>query len=98
VNKKIIDIDTDEIKENSRSHMQNNIENHIREEEINNNVGTSKEYIENKNSGQGAEQDANRNKLKEQLQIMWYKARLLQVPERQRLPKLRESKLIHLKK
>jgi hypothetical protein len=41
---------------------------------------------------------SSRDKLKEELQIMWYKVRLLYMP-RQRLPKLREyNKLIHLKK
>jgi hypothetical protein len=38
-------------------------------------------------------------KLKEELEIMWYKVRLLQMSERQRLPKLVEnSKIIWLKK
>jgi hypothetical protein len=40
-----------------------------------------------------------RDKLREELQIMWYKVRLLQMSERQRLPKLIENnKLIHLRK
>jgi hypothetical protein len=30
--------------------------------------------------------------------MMWYKVRLLKVPERQRLPELRDSKLMHLMK
>jgi hypothetical protein len=32
----------------------------------------------------------------EKLQIMWYKKRFLQMSETQRLPKLIETKLIHL--
>jgi hypothetical protein len=39
------------------------------------------------------------NKLKDSLQITWLKVRLLQMPERERLPKLKEnSKLIKLSK
>ena len=38
------------------------------------------------------------NNLKEDLQIMWHKVRLLLMSERERLPKLKEiSKLINLK-
>jgi hypothetical protein len=40
-----------------------------------------------------------RDKLKEEFQVMRYKVRFLQTPERQRLPKLKEnSKLIQFKK
>jgi hypothetical protein len=46
-----------------------------------------------------ADQHTARDKLKEDLQIMCYRVKLLQMPERQRLPKLSENtKLIHLKK
>jgi flagellar basal body-associated protein FliL len=39
-----------------------------------------------------------RNKLKEALQIMWHKVRLLQMFEREKLPKLKNnSKLIKLR-
>jgi hypothetical protein len=49
--------------------------------------------------GEDAEQYIARDKLREELQIMWYKMRLLQMSESQRLPKLTENnKLIHLKK
>jgi hypothetical protein len=66
--------------------MQGNTGDHIREEETNYNVGTSEDHIENKNS-EDAEQHTARDKLKEEPQTMWYKVRLLQMPERQRLPK-----------
>jgi hypothetical protein len=45
-------------------------------------VGTSEKHIENKNSGEDAEQHIQRDKLKEELQTMWNKLRLLQMPER----------------
>jgi hypothetical protein len=62
-------------------------------------VGTNEEHFENKDSGEDAEPNIARDKLREELQIMWYKVRLLQMYERQRLSKLIENnKLIHLKK
>jgi len=78
--------------------MKDSVEECIREEETCKNVGTREELIENKNS-EGAEQSTVGVQLRVELQIMWYKVRLLQVPGRQRLPKLREdNKLIHIKK
>jgi hypothetical protein len=62
-------------------------------------VGTDEEHTENKDLGEDAEQNIARDKLKEELQIMWYKMRLLQMSERQRLPILIENnKLIILRK
>jgi hypothetical protein len=62
------------------------------EEEINNTVSLGK------NSETEAGDHTIRTKLKEDLQIMWHKVRLLQMSERERLPKLKEdSKLIKLK-
>jgi hypothetical protein len=62
-------------------------------------VGTNEEHLENKDLGEDAERNIARNKLWEELQILWYKVRLLQMSERQRLPKQMENnKLIHLKK
>ena len=53
----------------------------------------------NKHPGAKEEQRRVRNKLKENLQIMRHKTRLLQKSESERLPKLKEnSKLIELKK
>jgi hypothetical protein len=98
-NKKITDIEIDEIRKNIRRDTQDNAENNIREGENNSNVGTNEEHLENKDSGEDAEQNIARDKLREELQIIWYKVRLLQIFERQRLPKLIENnKLIHLKK
>jgi hypothetical protein len=98
-NKKITDIEINEIKENIRHHKQDNTENNITEEENNRNLGTNEEHLENKDLREDTEQNIARDKLREELQIMWYKVRLLQMSERQRLPKLIENnKLIHLKK
>jgi uncharacterized protein YeeX (DUF496 family) len=47
-NKKVTGIEIDEIKANIRSDMQDNIEDHVREEEISNNIDTSQGHIENK--------------------------------------------------
>jgi hypothetical protein len=82
-NKKITDIEIDEIKENIRHHTQDNTENNRREEETNSSVGTNEEHTENKDLGEDAEKNIARDKLREELQIMWYKVR-----QRQRLPKL----------
>jgi hypothetical protein len=48
-------------------------------------VGTNEEHLENKDLDD-AEQNIARNKKREELQITWYKVRLLQMSERQRLP------------
>jgi hypothetical protein len=98
-NKNITDIEIDETKENIRHNTQDNTENNIREEENNSNVDTNEEHLENKDLGEDAEQNIARDKLRAELQIMWYKVRLLQMSERQRLPKLTENnKLTHIKK
>jgi len=50
----------------------------------------------NNNKSAEGEQHTVRNKLKEDLQIMWHKVRLLQMFEREKLPKLKtNSKLIN---
>jgi hypothetical protein len=98
-NKKITDTETDEIKENIRHDTQDNTQNNIRDEENNSNVGTNEEHLEIKDLGEDVEQNKARDKLREKLQIMWYKARLLQMSARQRRPKLTENnELIHLQK
>jgi hypothetical protein len=62
-------------------------------------MGTNEGHLENRDLGENAEQNVARDKLREKMQIIWYKVRLLQMSERQRLPQLREkNKLIHLKK
>jgi hypothetical protein len=45
--------------------------------------------VENKNAEE--EQHTVRNKLKEDLQIMWHKVRLLQMFEREKLPLLKQT-------
>jgi hypothetical protein len=82
-NKKITDTEIDEIKEGFRPRMQDNTEDQLREEQTNN-VGATEEHLLLEN----------RKELKEELKIMWYKVRLLQMSERQRLPKLVENNQI----
>jgi hypothetical protein len=84
-NKKNTAIETDKIKENVRPHMQDNTKDHVREEGNNNHVGTNEEHLENKSLGEDVEQHIARDKLKEELQIMWHKVKLLRMSARQRL-------------
>ena len=53
--------------------------------------------VENNKHPSAGEQHTVSNKLKEDLQIIWHKVRLLQMSEREKLPKLKtNSKLIEL--
>ena len=73
----------------------NGIEYQNRDKE-NENADCSKEEINKHPSAEG-EQHTVKNKLKEDLQIMWHKVRLLQMSEREKLPRLKtNSKLIKL--
>jgi hypothetical protein len=99
-NKKITDTEIDEIKESFRLHMQDNMEGQLREEQTNI-IGATEEHLllENTKLGEGTQQHVAGEKLKEELDVMWYKLRLLQMSERQRLPKLVENnQIIWLKK
>jgi hypothetical protein len=72
----------------------------IREEQTNN-ADATEEYLllQNRNLGEVTQQHVAGENLKEELEILWYKVRLLQMSERLRLPKLVEiSKIIRLKK
>jgi len=109
---KIITVETDEIKENIRLKIRNDTEDHKqgindnkmdtndkehqkRDHEINN-TGLGK-MENNKHPGPEREQHTVRNNLKEDLQIMSHKMKLLQMSEREMLPKRKEnSKLIRL--
>jgi hypothetical protein len=63
-----------------------------------NNTGYGKEE-NNKHPSAEGQQHTVRNKLKEDLQILWHKMRFLQMYEREKLQKLKtNSKLITLKK
>jgi hypothetical protein len=55
----------------------------LREEQTNN-VGATEEHLllENRNLGEDTQQHVVGEKLKEELEIMWYKVRLLQMYER----------------
>jgi len=71
--------------------MDTNVIEHQKRDQESNSTAIGK--VENK-SAEG-EQHTVRNKLKEDLQVMWHKVRLLQMCEREKLPKLKtNSKLI----
>jgi hypothetical protein len=96
----ITDTEIDEIKESFRPRIQDNTEDQLREEQTNN-AGVTEEHLllQNRNLGEDTQQHVAGEKLKEELEIMWYKVRLSQMSDRQRLPKLVEnSKIIWLKK
>jgi hypothetical protein len=94
-NKKITDTEIDEIKESFTPHLQDNAEDQLREEQTNN-AGATEEHLllKNRNLGEDTQQHVGGEKLKEELEIMWYKVRLFQMSERQRLPKLVENSKI----
>jgi len=83
-NKKITDLEISEITKNIKAQMQDDPEDQTIEEESNT---LKEENSEIKN--RGTEQHI--AKLQEDLQMMWFKVRLLQMSERQRLPKLRKK-------
>jgi len=73
----------------------NVIEHQKRDQESKNTVFGKAEN--NKHPSDEGEQHTGRNKLKEDLQVMWHKMRLLEMCEREKLPKLTtNSKLIKL--
>ena len=76
--------------------MDANVIEHQKRDKESNNTGFGKAE-NNKHPNAEGEQHTFRNKLKEDLQIMWHKVRLLQMSEREKLPKLKtKSKLIKL--
>ena len=99
-------VETDEIKENIRlkigdetedytnkvngDKMDTNVIDHQKREQENENTdfGTVEN---NKHPSTEGEQHTLKNKLKEDLQIMWHKVRLLQMSEREKLPKLKTT-------
>ena len=64
------------------------IKEHQKRDQESNSTGLGK-IENNKHPGAKGEQQRVMNKLKENLQIMWHKARLLQKSERERLLKLK---------
>jgi hypothetical protein len=77
--------------------MDTNDKDHHKRDQESNNTGLGK-IGNNKHPGAKGEQQRVRTKLKENLQIMWHKASLLQKSEMERLSKLKEyRKLIKLK-
>ena len=76
--------------------MDANVIKHQKRDQESNNTGFGKAE-NNKHPSAEGEQHTFRNKLKEDLQIMWHKVRLLQMPEREKLPKSKtNNKLIKL--
>jgi hypothetical protein len=98
---KRITVEIDKIKENIRLKIQNDTEDHTKgmnddkmdtndkehqkRDHESNNTGLGK-IENNKHPGPEREQHTVRNKLKEDLQIMWHKMKLLQMSERERRP------------
>ena len=107
--KRLTDVEVDEIKKNTRLKLEddkedrtkevkgdkmdtNFTENQKRDQEHNN---TGSDTIENnKHPKAEGEQNRDRNKLKEDLQIMWHKVRLLRMSEREKLHKLTKEQQI----
>ena len=76
--------------------MDTNVIDHQKRDQENENTDFGK-VENNKHLSAVGEQHTVKNKLKEALQIMWHKVRLLQMSEREKLPKLEtKSKLIKL--
>ena len=75
--------------------MDTNVIGHQKRDQEGNSTGFGK--VENKHPSAEGEQHTVRNKLKEDLPIMWHKVRFLQMSEREKLPNLKtNSKLIKL--
>ena len=73
--------------------MDTNVIEYQKRDQEHNNTGFDK-IENNKHPQTEGEQNRARNKLKEDLQIMWHKVRLLHMSEREKLPKLtKNSKL-----
>jgi len=74
--------------------MDTNVIKHQKRDQENDNTGFGKEE-NNKHPSAEGQQHTVKNKLKENLQIMWHKVRLLQMSEMEKLPKLKsKSKLM----
>jgi hypothetical protein len=101
--KRITDVEFYEIKENNRLKIRDDTEDHTKgvngdkmdtnvteqqkKDQENNNTGFGK-VQNNKRPNAEEEQNTAKNKLKEDLQIMGHKVRLLQISESKKLPKL----------
>ena len=100
--KRITAVEIDQIKENIRLKIGDDTEdytNRVNGDKMDANVieHQKRDQESNKHPSAGGEQHTVRNELKEDLQIMWHKVRLLQMSEREKLPKLKtNSKLIML--
>ena len=109
---RIMTVEIDEIKENIRLKIgddtedytngvkgdktDTNVIEHQKRDQENENTDFGK-VENNKHPSSEGEQHTLKNKLKEDLQIMWHKVRLLQMCEREKLPKVKtKSKLIKL--
>ena len=70
--------------------MDTNVIEYQKRDQEHNNTGFDK-IENNKHPQTEGEQNRARNKLKEDLQIMWHKVRLLRMSEREKLPKLTKN-------
>ena len=70
--------------------MDANVIQHQKRDQENDNTGFGK-VENNKHPSAEGEQHTVKNKLKKDLQIMWHKVRLLQMSEREKLPKLKTN-------
>jgi len=76
--------------------MDKNVIEHQKREQENKNIDFGK-VENNKHLSAEGEQHTLKNKIKEDIQIMWHKVRLLQMSEREKQPKVKtNSKLINL--
>jgi hypothetical protein len=76
--------------------MDTNVIEHQKRDQESNSNGFGKGESNKQQRAEG-EQHIVRNKLKKDLQMMWHKVRLLQMSEREKLPKLKtNSKLVKL--
>jgi LytS/YehU family sensor histidine kinase len=82
-------VEIDEIKNSIRLKIEDNTEDYANDgEKMDKNIVKHQKRDQEMNSN---EQHTARNKLKERLQIMWPKVRLLQMSEREKLPKLKQT-------
>jgi len=72
--------------------MDTNVTEHQKRDQERNNTGFGK-VENNKHPRAEGGQHTVRNNLKEDLQIMWHKVRLIQMSEREKLPKLKKKQI-----
>ncbi|PNF19358.1 hypothetical protein B7P43_G06722 [Cryptotermes secundus] len=89
-NKRLTDIEIDEIRESINVYTEDSTGDHVRRKD--DNVSTTEDEMQDRSTREDAEQNVERNELKEQLQVARHKVRFLQMSERRTLLKLEENK------